>query len=338
MSDSLLNIKPLGFQWKTRDPFLFCVHHLDDYPKGNGKLGPEKSLLSERNIGQDFTLKDGWRMYHGGTIPGFPAHPHRGFETVTVVRQGLIDHADSMGGGARYGNGDVQWLTSGKGIQHSEMFPLLDEEKGNPLELFQIWLNLPSSSKMVEPYFKMLWEDTIPTYNGNVDGIEATIEIIAGNLFGLSAPAPPPDSWASESVNSVGIFNIQLGRNQKLSLPAPKANANRTIYFYEGNGLRINNTEIPHYHSVDADGKVEITLESSNEELKILILEGCPINETVVQHGPFVMNTSEEIQQTFRDYQNSQFGGWPWSTHDQTHGHDQVRFAKHPDGTMETKD
>ena len=95
-------------------------------------------------------------------IGGFPDHPHRGFETVTIVRRGLCDHSDSVGAAARYGEGDVQWLTAGGGILHSEMFPLVDPERPNPLELFQIWLNLPRARKMVTPHFSMLWSGTIP--------------------------------------------------------------------------------------------------------------------------------------------------------------------------------
>ncbi|MFN6059709.1 MAG: pirin family protein, partial [Burkholderiales bacterium] len=108
-----------------------------------------------RQIGSDFSNKDGWSMYHGQTIPGFPSHPHRGFETVTIVRQGHIDHSDSLGATARFGPGDVQWLTAGKGIVHCEMFPLRQTNAPNPCELFQIWLNLPASRKMAEPHFTM---------------------------------------------------------------------------------------------------------------------------------------------------------------------------------------
>jgi redox-sensitive bicupin YhaK (pirin superfamily) len=139
----VLRIAPLGFPWVTADPFLFCAHHDDAYPAGNGSFGPAASLAG-RDIGQDFSRKDGWSMYHGETVPGFPAHPHRGFETVTIVRSGLIDHADSLGAAARFGRGDVQWLTAGSGIVHAEMFPLLATDSANPLELFQIWLNLPA--------------------------------------------------------------------------------------------------------------------------------------------------------------------------------------------------
>ena len=137
------------------------MHHDDRYPAGNERLGPKASLAG-RNLGQDFEGKDGWRMYHGEIVPGFPQHPHRGFETVTVVRRGLLDHSDSMGATARYGRGDVQWLTAGRGIQHAEMFPLIERDRDNPLELFQIWLNLPTRDKMADPYFAMLWGDTLP--------------------------------------------------------------------------------------------------------------------------------------------------------------------------------
>ena len=155
------NVSKLGFPWRTRDPFLFCVHHDDRYPKGNESLGPAASLAG-RNLGQDFEVRDGWRMYHGEVVPGFPQHPHRGFETVTIVRNGLLDHSDSLGATARFGGGDVQWLTAGKGINHSEMFPLLKKDAPNPVELFQIWLNLPGAKKMVAPHFSMLWDDRIP--------------------------------------------------------------------------------------------------------------------------------------------------------------------------------
>ena len=105
-------IRPLGFQWETLDPFLFCVHHEDYFPKGNDDLGPDPSHFEGRHMGQDFIVKDGFRMYHGNKVPGFPGHPHRGFETITVVRKGLVDHTDSTGAAGRYGDGDVQWMTA----------------------------------------------------------------------------------------------------------------------------------------------------------------------------------------------------------------------------------
>src|SRR5882672_9896425 len=195
-TDPIVRISPLGFPWPTRDPFLVCVHHVDNYPTGNEQLGPAASLAG-RDIGQDFAGKDGWRMYHGQDVPGFPQHPHRGFETVTFVREGYIDHSDSLGATARFGRGDVQWLTAGAGIVHSEMFPLLDPNGPNTLELFQIWLNLPSTDKLVDPHFVMLWNEEIPVVTATDDaGRTVTITVVAGELEGKRAPSPPPHSWA----------------------------------------------------------------------------------------------------------------------------------------------
>ena len=195
-TSSILRIAPLGFPWQTIDPFLFCVHHLDHYPQGNASMGPAASLAG-RNLGQDFAGKDGWSMYHGMTIPGFPAHPHRGFETVTIVRQGHIDHSDSLGATARFGPGDVQWLTAGEGIVHCEMFPLRHTDQANTAELFQIWLNLPASHKMVKPHFTMLWGEQIQdVHHVDAQGLATDIRVVAGSLDQAQGLAPPPDSWA----------------------------------------------------------------------------------------------------------------------------------------------
>ena len=180
----ILRTGPLGAPpWETSDPFLFCVHHVDDYPAGNDALGPVASLAG-RALGQDFEGRDGWRMYHGRTVPGFPQHPHRGFETVTVVRRGFVDHSDSMGATARYGAGDVQWLTAGSGIQHAEMFPLVERAAGNPLELFQIWLNLPAADKMAAPHFAMFWDGDVPRA---APAAGVTVTLVAGALDGHAA-------------------------------------------------------------------------------------------------------------------------------------------------------
>lgn len=334
----VLRIRPLGFQWETADPFLFCVHHEDRYPKGNAEMGPVGSLAG-RQIGSDFHLKDGWRMYHGKTVPGFPGHPHRGFETITVVRKGLVDHADSMGAAGRYGNGDVQWMTAGKGIQHSEMFPLLSEDQENPMELFQIWLNLPQKNKMTEPHFTMLWSEEIPIIQHiDAQNRTTTIEVIAGSLMGHTAQSPPPNSWAADSKNYVGIFNCKLEPGATFKLPKTEQGVNRTLYLYEGVGLEVSGQEINEYHAAEVRPDVDLFLNNTgDQEAKILILQGRPINEPVVQHGPFVMNTRQEIQQAFDDYQATQFGGWPWPRYDQVHDRSKGRFAKHGDGREEVK-
>ena len=334
--DPILKVKPLGFQWETQDPFLFCVHHEDAYPQGNTELGPSKNLLSGRNMGNDFHLKDGFRMYHGDTVPGFPGHPHRGFETVTVVRQGMVDHSDSMGAAGRYGNGDVQWMTSGKGVQHAEMFPLVKQNDVNPLELFQIWLNLPKADKMVEPHFKMLWDEQIPKIT-HVDTRSKSvhIEVIAGILENQNAPTPPPDSWAAKSGNEVAIWNIRMDAEATYTLPKASVGVNRTIYFYSGDKLKLNGKDLMYYHSADVTASEAITLQAGLKPCNILILQGKPIGEPVVQHGPFVMNTIEEIRETYSEFQRTRFGGWPWPKYDHLHDATRGRFAQHADGRIE---
>ncbi|MGZ4680609.1 MAG: pirin family protein, partial [Ilumatobacteraceae bacterium] len=235
MNDPVLQEVPLGFQWPTVDPFLFCVHHLDRYPKANEHFGPDASLEA-RDIGMDFSGDDGWRMYHGSTVPGFPEHPHRGFETVTFARQGFIDHSDSLGAQARFGRGDVQWLTAGRGIVHCEMFPLLDRSGPNPCELFQIWLNLPAADKMVDPYFTMLWDEDLPRHVVTDSGGRTTeVTVIAGELAGNRPPAPPPDSWASRPDADLAIWHVVAEPGAQWSLPpASGPEIVRTLYVFEG--------------------------------------------------------------------------------------------------------
>jgi redox-sensitive bicupin YhaK (pirin superfamily) len=334
---TVLKVRALGFQWETQDPFLFCVHHEDNYPEGNEEMGP-KSSLEGRNLGSDFMLKDGWRMYHGKKVPGFPSHPHRGFETITVVRDGYIDHADSMGGAARYGHGDVQWMTAGKGIQHSEMFPLRNSNKKNRLELFQIWLNLPKKSKMVDPYFKMNWSEDVPVIKKeDENGNAYQVELLAGELWDKKADSATPESWAADKENEVLILAVKMDANAELELPAASKGINRTIYFFEGDSLQVNEEKVPNYYAADLKGDSEIKIKNGAEEGQFLLLQGKPINEPTVIHGPFVMNSQQEIRETIRDYQSTQFGGWPWNASDPVHDKTKYRFAKHPDGRLEEK-
>jgi redox-sensitive bicupin YhaK (pirin superfamily) len=333
---SILEAQPLGFPWATQDPFLFCVFHDDAYPRGNAELGPAAALTG-RKLGQDFEGIDGWRMYHGQTVPGFPAHPHRGFETVTIVRRGFIDHSDSLGATARFGEGDVQWLTAGGGIVHAEMFPLLRPDAPNPLELFQIWLNLPSSEKLCEPHFSMLWSEHVPLLR-EVDsqGRETQIRVITGSLGPLPPPAPPPHSWASRSEADLAIWTIRLAPGAEWTLPRAEGPATRrTLYFFRGRQLRIDGTEVPPAHALVVAPHLDLRLEAGADECELLLLQGRPIGEPVVQYGPFVMNTREEIHQAFADYQRTRFGGWPWSSDAPVHGREASRFARHTDGREE---
>jgi hypothetical protein len=337
MSSAILLVRPLGFPWPTLDPFLFCVYHDDAYPKGNAAFGPEASLAG-RNLGQDFAGKDSWRMYHGMTVPGFPAHPHRGFETVTVVRKGLIDHADSLGATARYGGGDVQWLTTGRGIVHAEMFPLLNAAEPNPLELFQIWLNLPARSKMAEPHFTMFWAEDVPHHIA-VDeaGRSTEVACIAGRLIDETPLSPPPDSWASQPEADLAIWTVKMAAGARWVLPeAMAATTRRQLYFFKGASLTIDGQAVTQHAAIELRADRAVELVNGAKTSEFLMLQGRPIGEQVAQHGPFVMNTQAELRQAFDDYRRTEFGGWPWADSAPVHGPDGQRFARRADGAVET--
>ncbi|QXC60799.1 pirin family protein [Aquihabitans sp. G128] len=337
--DPVLQEVPLGAQWPTVDPFLFCAHHLDHYPEGSSTLGPAVPLEG-REIGSDFASKDGWNMYHGSVVPGFPQHPHRGFETVTYVRSGLIDHSDSLGATARFGAGDTQWLTAGGGVVHSEMFPLVHADGPNDLHLFQIWLNLPAADKLVDPYFTMLWsEDTPRSVSVDDAGRRTEVTVIAGTYDGLTPSAPPPSSWAARAESDLAIWHLSLEAGATLELPAAAGpDTIRTIYVFEGDRLVVGG------HVLGADTgavvrcDVPVTYEAGDGgPVEVLVLQGRPIGEPVARYGPFVMNTEDEIEQAFADYRETGFGGWPWDDDAPHHGPTKGRFARHADGRVDER-
>lgn len=322
--------------WRTFDPFLFCVHHNDRYPRGDGALAPAASLEGRR-IGNDFAGKDGWSMYHGATVPGFPRHPHRGFETVTLARRGFIDHSDSLGATARFGEGDVQWMTAGSGVVHSEMFPLVNKERENPTELFQIWLNLPRQNKFVPPHFSMLWSDTIPSREvADEAGKSTRLVQITGAMGGVNAPASPPHSWASSDQSETAIWTLTMAAGARFSLPAVGLHTHRTLYFFRGRSLSVGGEEFAAGRGIRLTPGAPVTLVNAQTESEVLLLQARPIGEPVVQRGPFVMNEEQEIVQAYRDYRRTGFGGWPWPLPGPVHEPSKGRFAVHADGRRET--
>jgi quercetin 2,3-dioxygenase len=334
-SDPVLSVSAEGFPWRTSDPFLFCVHHEDAYPAGDEQLGPAVSLAG-RNLGQDFAGKDGFRMYHGEHVPGFPAHPHRGFETVTIVRSGVIDHSDSLGASARFAAGDTQWLTAGAGVVHSEMFPLLARDRPNPLELFQIWVNLPSASKLAPPHFSMFWRERVPKRQlRDAAGRAVELELVAGSLDAEVALAPPPHSWAARSEARFAIWVIKLAAHAEWTLPRTEPGIGRSLYLFRGQGLSVAG------HAVNGTARIQLRSEHDAQlvngvsESELLLLQGRPIAEPVAHDGPFVMNTRGELMQAYADYRRTRFGGWPWPSEQPVHAREEPRFARYPDGTVE---
>ena len=211
------------------------------------------------------------------------------------------------------------------------MFPLLERDRANPAELFQIWLNLPRAGKLVPPYFTMQWREQIPRVVR--DGVELTV--IAGQVGDTVALAPPPDSWAARDAADVAIWTLRLQPGARTALPSARAGTNRMVYVFRGTA-RIAG-QVIRERAVQVVPDAELAVEAVEEVVEVLVLQGRPIGEPVVQHGPFVMNSRAEIEQAFADYRRTQFGGWPWPADDPVHGV-RTRFAKHPDGRTEEPD
>ena len=241
---------------------------------------------------------------------------------------GTIDHSDSVGNCGRYGDGDLQYMTAGRGVVHGEMFPLRHADKPNTLQLFQIWLNLPSKDKMVEPAFVMHWSEDVK--RKEYDGVEFTVW--TGEYDGVKALEPTPNSWAAKEENDVGVYLVKMRPGAKFQLNAAKGgkSTDRTLYFVEGPSLVVCEQCLEQKAVLEVDASKTIPLEnkSASEEVIVLVLQGKPIGEPVMQHGPFVMNTHDEISQAFADYRSTRFGGWPWDDDAVVFPREKGRFAR----------
>ncbi|QZE14999.1 pirin family protein [Halosquirtibacter laminarini] len=330
------NISRLNIPWKTQDPFLFGTYHHERYPGGDDNLGLSHGLEG-RNKGNDFSGKDGWSMYHGSHIPGFPSHPHCGFETVSIVTEGMVDHSDSMGAHGRFGDGDVQWLTAGNGINHSEMFPMLNKN-ANPLKIFQLWLNLPAKSKSATPYYQMLWSEDIPKLTLKDSHQKNTIlNLISGYYGDKISLSPNPDSWAADPNNHVQIWTLDMEAGATFVIPPLEENVNRSLYFYQGDTVTIEEEVIESDHMVELKSEKEIVLHNGDQRGLFVFLQGKPIAEPVVQYGPFVAESNEALKKKLKEYRETEFGGWPWSTSETVHDKNYGRFSVNPDGNRTDK-
>ena len=278
--------------------------------------------------------------------PGFPQHPHYGFETVTVVGRGntVTDHADSMGGSGRYGDGDVQWMCAGRGISHSEMIGLRNADTQNVGQVFQLWLNLPAKSKKCEPHTTMMWAEDIPEVRGEGG---ATVKHIAGP----DALRPPPNSWAADAPNNVRIQRITLEPGATYTLERTAATTALNLYpfqFAESAQLRVaaaaagdavcssGTGAIEQTLLSLTDGKVTVkvtdpvTLENtgSSGSVEVLLLEANPIGEPVTQQGPFVAASKDELEEVFLAYQQGKLvDKWPWGSEGPCHGSSKRFYA-----------
>ena len=279
---------------------------LDIHRGGNahwvGDGFPVRTIFSHQSLGQrisPFLLLDyaGPAEFPPSDRPrGVERHPHRGFETVTVVYQGELEHRDSAGNAGRIGPGDVQWMTAAAGVLHEEMHAREFARRGGTLEMVQLWVNLPARFKMSPPRYQTLLDRDIPRV-AVADG--GTVRVIAGAFEGVNGPAS-----TFTPVNLLDL-RLQAGRRVELRLP----DGHTTAVFVLKGKLVLNGSERAGEADLallDSAGE-EVALEAE-EDATALVLSGEPIHEPVAAYGPFVMNTQEEIHQAIADYQSGQFG------------------------------
>lgn len=274
-------------------------------PRGHwvGDGFPVRTLFSYDSLGKHispFLLLD-----HAGPAEFTPTeqrrgvgqHPHRGFETVTIVYDGEVEHRDSTGAGGTIGPGDVQWMTAAKGILHEEFHSPAFARRGGALEMVQLWVNLPAKDKMAEAGYQTIVDADIPVLPLANDA--GQLRLIAGEFAGARGPA--------RTFTPIDVWDLRLNPGKPVTLDL-HAGRNTALVILRGT-LLINGQEIARQGQLalfERDGR-QVTLES-NDDAKVLLLSGEPIDEPIVGHGPFVMNTEQEINQAFADFQSGKFG------------------------------
>ena len=226
-------------------------------------------------------------------IAGFPDHPHRGFETVTYMLSGRMRHRDSAGHEGLLGNGGVQWMVAGHGVIHSE----IPEQKDGVMEGFQLWLNLPAQKKMTDPWYKDFASEQIPEY---ITADNVTVRVIAGNSNGIAGAV-------TRETTEPLYLDIHLPAGTSFSTAVP-ATHNAFIYVYRG-AVKVGDIQVESQRMgilSNAPGADVITLTTA-EDARLILVAGKPLNEPIVQYGPFVMNTQEEIHQALDDFRNGHF-------------------------------
>eukprot|EP00884_Botryococcus_braunii_P015832 jgi/Botrbrau1/2932/Bobra.0026s0007.1 len=239
---------------------------------------------SLRNL-DPFLMLDELRMPASEATAGFPNHPHRGFETCSIMLSGKMEHRDSAGNHGVIEAGGVQWMTAGRGIIHSEMPKITTGD----LWGFQLWINLPKKDKMVKPRYQDYKPSEIPA----VEKEGLRVRVMAGSSYGVQGPI--------EMRNPGMLLDVQLSAGAKFEQVVP-AEYNGFVYISDGSG-EVSGTEAKRTQALVLGPGDLITASTTDPEgLRFLLVAGRPINEPIVQHGPFVMNTQEEIEQAFMDY------------------------------------
>ncbi|AGO16775.1 pirin family protein [Glaesserella parasuis] len=267
----------------------FHVQSMFSYNDTDKNLDP--FLLMDYNPPHHF---DGGRK---SDFRGVGEHPHRGFETVTIAYQGEVAHADSYGGGGTIGTGDVQWMTAGSGVMHEEFHSERFSREGGMFEMVQLWVNLPKAHKMTTPKYQAIKSADIPVVQ--LENNAGTARIIAGELASTAGIA--------STFSPVNMWDIVLNAGKAHTFAVPESH-NLIILVLDGT-VQINGEDIARRGELVAfeRGGADVQIETNNDA-KLLILTGEPLNEPVVGYGPFVMNSREEIIQAMRDVQSGKFG------------------------------
>jgi len=226
---------------------------------------------------------------------GVGVHPHRGFETVTIAYKGKVEHHDSAGGGGVIAEGDVQWMTAASGVLHKEFHETEWAKKGGVFQMVQLWVNLPKKYKMSNPKYQAIKNSKITKVNLQENGI---IEVIAGSYNEFKGPAL--------TFSPINMMNAKLNLGGKATFNFPE-NYNTALLVIEGS-VKINNEKVATDHFVLFENKGEIFTVEATEQAIVLVISGESIKEPIVAHGPFVMNTKEEIIQAVDDFNNGKFG------------------------------
>ncbi|APV48407.1 quercetin 2,3-dioxygenase [Betaproteobacteria bacterium GR16-43] len=276
--------------------------HAASPPHWVGDGFPVRSVFSYDGLGQKlspFLLLDyaAPANFPPGTRPrGVGQHPHRGFETVTIVYQGEVDHRDSTGAGGHIGPGDVQWMTAASGLIHEEFHSQAFTKSGGTMEMAQLWVNLPARDKMTKPGYQAIVAKDIPSVD--LPGGAGRVRVIAGEYAGNRGPA--------HTHTPMNVWDVRLGKDAKAELELPEGH---TLAIVVLRGTLLVNGEVvreSHLAMLDRSGTT-LTLEAISDAT-FLLLGGEPIDEPIVGYGPFVMNSTAEIQQAIDDFNNGRFG------------------------------
>jgi redox-sensitive bicupin YhaK (pirin superfamily) len=228
---------------------------------------------------------------------GVGVHPHRGFETVTIAYKGRVAHHDSAGGGGIIGEGDVQWMTAASGVLHKEYHEETFSKEGGEFQMVQLWVNLPAKEKMSKPKYQAIANQEMG--DCKLDNNGGKVEIIAGEYQGIKGPA--------NTFTPITMLNVKLNFNGDAEFNFP-VHFNTALLVVDGEILVNGNAVVPVDHFVLFENEGEQFTIKGLKDSTVLVLSGEPINEPIAAHGPFVMNTRQELVQAFQDFQNGKFG------------------------------